>query len=33
MVRVSHSASDYDRDDPAATMIIRRWRPRLHFCG
>jgi hypothetical protein len=29
MVRVSHSGSYYDRDDPAATKIIRRWGPRL----
>ena len=29
MVRVSHSGSYSDRDDPAATKIIRRWGPRL----
>ena len=29
IVRVSHSGSYYDRDDPAATKIIRRWGPRL----
>ena len=31
MVRVSHSGSYYDRDDPAATKIIRRWGPRLQW--
>ena len=33
MVRVSHSASDYDRDEPAATKIIRRHGPRLLWFG